>query len=533
MSKKLIAILLVALIVFPMMVGFSQPSSFRSSITAVVGSEPATLDPQLNETVDGATYILHIFEGLTRISKDKKTIPGIAYKWDISKDGLNYTFYLRKAKWSDGKQVKASDFEYAWKRALDPKTASTYAFQLQYIKGANEYNSGKGTAAGVAIKAVNAATLKVTLNAPCGYFLDLLRTPTYMPVRKDLIDKYGDKWTQSPKTYIGNGSYKVAKWTHNAELVFTKSNTYWDKGSVLLKDLRFTLTDDDAACLSAYETGKIDFVDGLIPQAEIGNLAKSGELVKYPQVGTYYYYFNNKVKPFDDVRVRKAFALAIDRDYIVNNVTKGGQVPAVGLIPYGVPGAIKTFREETKAFLKPTPQVAEAQKLLADAGYPGGEGFPTDIELFYNTNTSHKAIAEALIEQWKKNLGVTLKASNVEWKVLSEKTTNKDYTICRMGWLGDYNDPMTFLDMFVSDNSQNKINYANPEYDKLVKAAQVSGDQKVRMDSMRKAEEIFMNDMGVLPIYYYVFNVLENKKLKGQIVEPVGFVYFMHAYTVK
>jgi oligopeptide transport system substrate-binding protein len=433
MFKKLLALIVVVLIVFPMLVGFSQPTSVKSSISVVVGSEPQTLDPGTSQTVDGGIYVLHMFEGLTRISMDKKTIPGIAYKWEISKDQLTYTFHLRKSTWSDGKAVTAQDFDYAWKRALDPKTASVYAFQLWYIKGAYEYNNGKGTVNDVGIKALNSTTLQVTLKAPCGYFLDLVRTPTFMPVRKDIITKYGDKWIQDPKTYIGNGTYKMAKWTHNAELVFTKNTRYWDKGSVLVKDIRFKLTDDDASCLSAFETGTLDLVDGIIPQAEIGNLIASKQLTIYPQVGTYYYWFNNKVAPFDNLKVRQALAMAIDRNYIVKTILKGGQQPAVGLVPNGVAGFQKTFREEAKPYLKATPQIAEAQKLLADAGYPGGVGFPTDIELFYNTNTNHKAIAESITEQWKKNLGITIKTTNVEWKVLSEKTDNKDYQIARMG----------------------------------------------------------------------------------------------------
>jgi oligopeptide transport system substrate-binding protein len=534
MSKKLIALVLAILILVPMLFGgFTQPTSAKASISVVVGSEPATIDPNLSETVDGGIYILHAFEGLTRVSMDKKTIPGVAYKWEVSKDLLTYTFHLRSSKWSDGKAVKASDFVYSWKRALDPKTASTYAFQLYYIKGAEAYNTGKGAEKDVAIVAVDDKTLKVTLKSPCSYFLDLVRTPTFMPLRKDIIAKYGATWTQNPKTYIGNGTYVMSKWTHNSELVYTKSNTYWDKGTVLLKELRFKLTDDDTACLNAFETGALDLVDGLIPQAEIGNLLAKKIAKTYTQVGTYYLYINNAVKPFNDVRVRKALSLAIDRNYIVKKVTKAGEKPAVGIVPYDVPGLKKTFREEAPVYIKPTAQIKEAQKLLADAGFPGGKGFPEDVEIFYNTQSGHKAIMEAVMEQWKQNLGITIKSPNMEWKVLTERVNSKDYTLTRMGWIGDYNDPMTFVDMFTTGNGQNKINFSNAQYDKLVRTAQNSGDQKVRMDAMRKAEGIFLNDAAVIPLYYYVFKFLESPKLKGHIVDPLGFVYFMHAYTKK
>lgn len=534
MTKKSIALVLAIMMVLPVLFGgFTQPTSVKSSISATVGTEPQTIDPSLNQTVDGAIYIMHVFEGLTRISKNKKTIPGVAYKWDVSKDGLTYTFYLRSSKWSDGKPVKASDFEYSWKRTLDPKTASLYAQQLYYIKGAEDYNTGKGTAANVGVKAVNDKTLKVTLKAPTGYFIDLLRTPSYMPLRKDTIDKNGAKWTQSPKTYIGNGSFVMAKWAHNSEIVLSKSNTYWDKGAVLLKEVRFKLMDDATAALNAYDTKALDLVNSLIPPAEVPNLIKSGKAKAYTNLAVYYIYINNERAPFNDAKVRKALSLAIDRDFIVNKVTQAGQKPAVGVVPYDVPGASKSFREETKSYLKPTAQIAEAKKLLAEAGYPDGKGFPTDVELYYNTQSGHKAIMEAVIEQWKVNLGITIKTPNMEWKVLSEMTDKKDYTMARMGWGGDYNDPMTFLDMFMTDNGQNKLNFSNAEFDKLINTAKNTGDQKIRMDAMRKAEAIFMDQSPAIPIYFYVLTALENPKLKGHIVSPDGFIYFMYAYTTK
>lgn len=509
-------------------------TSSKDNVSVVVGSEPDTLDPGLNQTVDGATYIQHLFDGLTRQDKDGKTVPAIAESWDVSTDGLNYTFHLRDAKWSDGQPVKASDFEYAWKRALDPALASTYAYQLLYLKNAFDFNSGKAKAEDVGVKATDDKTLQVTLEAPTAYFPDLCWTPTYMPVRKDIVDAAPVDWFTKPETLIGNGPYKLKSWEHSSEIVMEKNDTYWDAANTaFIKNVTWTLLDDEAAALSGFEAGDLDIVDALVPQAEIQNLVAAGKAKIHDMLGTYYIYLNNARAPFDNPKVRQALSLAIDRQYIVDKVTRGGQLPAVGIVPYKVPDvdASADFRSKGGDLLSKTPDVAKAKQLLAEAGYPDGKGFP-DVEMYYNTQSGHKAIMEAVTEMWKTNLGLTtFKTPNMEWKVLTEKINAKDYQMCRMGWIGDYIDPMTFFDMFLSDSSQNQINYNNAEYDKLVKEAKISNDQTLRMGNMHKAEQLIVNDAGLIPIYYYVSVMLENPQVKDYYIDLSGFVHMQYAYV--
>ncbi|MCR4435027.1 MAG: peptide ABC transporter substrate-binding protein [Clostridiales bacterium] len=549
MVKKIMAFLLAAVMLASVLAGCGQggnkpaepgtgaPSSTAAgaggTVNAIMGEEPQTLDPAMNQSVDGGTYILHVFEGLTKVDKDGKTVPGIAEKWDVSADGLKYTFHLRNAKWSDGKPVTAGDFEYAWKRALDPKTASLYAFQLYYLKNGEAYNSDKAKAEDVGVKAVDDKTLEVTLQNPTPYFLDLMHFPTYMPVRKDIIEQYKDQWTQKPETYIGNGAFKMKDWKHKEELVLEKNENYWDKDKIQLKEIHWKLTSDDSAALNAFESGEIDFVNQFIPQAEQPNLIKEGKEKIYPMVGTYYLYFNTARKPLNDVRVRKALALAIDRQYICEKVTQRGEKPAVGVVPYNVPGseAGKDFRSETGTYLPTTPNVEEAKKLLAEAGYPDGKGFP-ELEIYYNTMSSHKAIMEAIQEQWKTNLGITVKPPNMEWKVLQGMLDQKNFTIARMGWIGDYNDPMTFLDMWTTTSGQNKTNWSNKNYDQLIETAKKTADPKARWKALDDAEKIFMDEVPACPIYYYVNQNLESPKLKGQITDMLGFIY-MHYATIE
>lgn len=534
MLKRVLAVILVVLMAATVLsaCGGASTKSAKEEITVNVGGEPLTIDPSTNSSTDGGTYIMHAFEGLTKIDKNGKTVAGVAKNWDVSSDGTKYTFHLRDdAKWSDGQPVKAQDFEYSWKRALDPATASEYAYQLWYLKNGQAASEGSKKVDEVGVKATDDKTLEVTLEYPTTYFLDLVHFPTYMPLRKDIIDKYKDQWIQKPETYIGNGAYKMTAWNHKDSIVFEKNDQYYDKDSIKLKKITWKLMEDDTAALSSYEAGEVDVINGLIPQAETKNLIDAKKAKVYPMVGTYYVYFNIAKKPLDDARVRKALALAIDRKYIVENVTMAGQKPAVAPVPYQVPGAEagKDFRSEGEALIQETANVTEAQKLLADAGYPGGKGFP-EIEIYYNTQSGHKAIMEAIQQQWKTNLGITVKNPVMEWKVLQDKVNNKDFTMARMGWIGDYNDPMTFLDMWTSTSSQNNTNFANKDFDNYILEAKKSNDQKVRMEAMHKAEKIFMDEMPAMPIYYYVSVVLHGDNIKNMNVDMLGFTYLHYAY---
>ncbi|MEZ0536257.1 peptide ABC transporter substrate-binding protein [Caldicellulosiruptoraceae bacterium PP1] len=534
MKKRLIAVfVLVVFMATALALNVNKVTGVAAAkqvLTYINGAEPRYLDPGLNNALDSANIIINVFEGLTRVNVKGETIPGIAQSWTISKDGKVYTFKLRDAKWSDGKPVTAQDFEYAWKRALDPKTASEYAYQMYYIKNGRAFNEGKAKASDVGVKALDAKTLQVTLEAPTPYFIDLTNFPTYFPVRKDIVEKYGDKWATDPKTYIGNGPFKMVQWTHNSQIVLEKNANYWDKKAITLEKIVFKLSEDDKANLMAYEARQVDGAEG-IPTEEIPRLIKEKKMKVWDELGLYYYDLNNKYPAFKDVRVRKALSLAIDRTYIVEKIGKLGQKPATGIVPYGINGVSKDFRVEGGDFLPKTADLATAKKLLAEAGYPNGKGFP-EIEIIYNTSEGHKKIAEAVQAMWKQ-LGINVKLSNMEWKVLQDRRQKKDYIVARDGWIGDYADPMTFMDLFTSYSDNNNTNWSNKKYDELIDKAKMTTDRKTRMQYMHEAEKIIMNDHALIPIYFYVKGQLLRDYVKNYYISPLGFNYFMFAKIVK
>ncbi len=501
-----------------------------------IGMEPRTLDPALNTSIGGGTILNNCYEGLMRLDENDQAIPGMAESYKVSEDGLIYTFYLRDAKWSDGKKVTAYDFEYSWKRALDPELGAMYAFQLYYIKNGMDFNYGEISADEVGVKAIDEKTLEVKLESPNPYFLGLTTFPTYFPVRKDVVEKNPETWSLNPDTHISNGPFKIVKWERNDFIKIIKNENYYDKDRVNLDIVEFTMIPEDTIALAAFESGEIDGLDQ-VPINEIQRLQKeSNEFNLYPYLGTYYYTFNISKEPFNNPKVRKALSLAIDRKTIVEDVVKGGQIPALSFVPLGMKEGNGTeFSENAKKRnygIKETAQVEEAKKLLAEAGYPNGKGFP-EIILNYNTNQMHKEIAQSIQLMWKQNLGVEVKLQSQEWKIFQETKSQGDYAIARDGWIGDYIDPMTFLDMFISTSGNNYSRWENYEFDKLIEDIQVTQDTNKRYELMHKAEDLIMEDMIVIPIYYYTNPEMIKSYVKDVRVSPLGFVSFDEAYIKK
>lgn len=548
------------------------------AIKACVGSEPKSLDPAINQALDGSIYLSHIFEGLTKVDKNDNTVPGVAESWEISDDGLTYTFHLRKdAKWSDGKQVTAADFVYAWQRAVDPSTASPYAYQLYYIANAEAINSQyigsdgkpakvKAGADGkpvrdaegnytadpngvyvaaksdgspiwlddLGVKAVDDTTLVVTLAAPCAYFLQIVGFPTLYPVREDIVEANPDGWANDPSTLVGNGPYVMSSWDHNSKIVLTKNDNYYDKDNIVGTELDFMLMDDTNSILAAFKNGELDLAEDF-PSNELSTLVSNGEAQVYDNLAVYYYVFNTKKAPFDNPKVREALSLAIDRNYLVESVAKGGQKAAGSMVPYGIKDADgKTdFRDAAGEYIDVSTgateaNIAKAKKALAEAGYPDGKGFPT-ITIKYNTNEGHQKIAEYIQSEWKNNLGINVTISNEEWSVFIDDRNNGNFDVARDGWTADYADPMTFLDIFTSTSGNNSSFWKNAEYDKLIAAAKATDDQTVRMEALHKAEKFLMDEYPVMPIYYYTNPDLVSKKLDGYVSSSLGYKYLMWA----
>lgn len=512
-----------------------------------IGTDPETLDPAVSTGVPEGNVQLSLFEGLMRLDKEGKAVPGMAASHTISADGKTYTFKLRDAKWSNGDAVTAEDFVYSWKRALDPMLASEYAYQLYYLEGAEAANTiplnqleadgktekkgadGKpiarpeadikkdweAAAAKIGVKAVDAKTLEVKLAAPTPYFLSLTAFHTLYPVHKKSVESAKDNWFRSAATLVGNGPFKLVSWAPKDKVIVEKNPNYWDAAAVKLDKIEYYLIDSEATATQMFEAGQLDIIESGVNNAELPRLKKEypNELKILPDLGLYYYRFNVTKAPMNDVKVRKALTLAIDRKLIVENITQGGQTPAMSEVPGGMPDVSGDFRKNGGDFFKDN-DVATAKKLLADAGFPDGKGFPK-FTIMYNTSEGHKRIAEAIQEMWKKNLGINVELQNVEWQVYLSRQSGLDYDISRAGWIGDYIDPMTFTDMWVTKGGNNQTGWANPAYDKLIETAKTSGDVKVRMQAMHDSEKLLMEDMPILPIYHYVRVRMVSQKVKN------------------
>ncbi|WP_165846287.1 peptide ABC transporter substrate-binding protein [Candidatus Cryosericum odellii] len=529
-----------------------------------LGVEPASLDPALAVGNPELGTLIQLFDGLTRNDKNNVPQPAIATSWDVSTDKLTYTFHLRDAKWSNGDPVTAPDFEYAWKRALAPETAGDFAYQLYYVKNGEAFNKclvqdGKyyaakvdangnpvtttvnGTAVPVAdttkpfdvssvgVKALDDKTLEVNLEGPTPYFIDLTTYPTLFPVDKKVVET-NPKWAAAPSTFVCDGPFKPTEWAHNDHLTMVKNDTYWDAATVRLTTVIYDMVEDESTALSMYQSGQLDAAAN-VPSSELKSLVASGDAQILPYLGTYYLNFNNSKKPFNDPRVRQALTLAINRQQIVDNVTKGGELPAMAFIPYGFPDATPNsdFRKVGGETYFKDNDIATAQKLLADAGYPGGKGFPAFTYLM-NTSSLHKAIAEAIQQMWKKNLGITCTLKNEEWGVFLQDRDNLNYDVARAGWTADYMDPNTFLDLYITGGGNNDLGWTSKVYDQAIATEKATADQTARLKAMHLAEDTLMKDFAISPIYFYTNPVLLSKRVKDFYQGSIGFVDWKYAY---
>ncbi len=493
-----------------------------------VGTEPETMDPHLSTGVPEATMMLQIYEGLTRLNVDSVPEFALAESVDVSEDDLVYTFHLRDGLvWSNGEALTAEDFEVSWKRALDPELAADYAYMLYYIKGAEAYNTGAGSADDVMVEALDEKTLQVTLEAPTPFFMSLVAFKTYYPLYQPAMEADPEGWHLSADTIIGNGPFKLVSWAQG-QMEFVPNENYYDADAVVLDRLIFTMVENESTELTMFETGEIDMTH-TVPGPEIPRLEQTGELNILPYLGTYYYIFQIEKPPLDDINVRKALTLAIDREALVTNVTQGGQLPAFAYVPPGIPEADGSdFRENGGDYYTYDPETAK--QLLAEAGYPDGVGFPS-VEILYNTSEMHKLVAEAIQEMWKQNLGIeNVTLTNQEWGVYLNTRDEGDFMIARAGWIGDYLDPYTFLDMWLTDGGNNNSRFSNADYDRILAEVRMLDDEIARMEMMHQLEDILMEEMPICPIYYYTQPIMVKSYVKGYASIAVGGIDFKKAY---
>jgi|TARA_B110000305_G_scaffold10436_1_gene10064 oligopeptide transport system substrate-binding protein len=466
------------------------------------GTEPQDLDPHVVTGVPESKILMALLEGLViRHPNGLSPLPGIAEKWNVSNDGKTYTFFLRdNAIWSNGDPVTANDFVYSWRRMLTPSLGSKYPDMLYDVIGAEDFNKGLlKDFSKVGVKALDIGTLEVSLRNPAPYFLELLCHYTTRPVHRPTIEKFGEidslgsQWTR-PGNFVGNGPFKLSSWELNKLLVVKKSLTYWDADNVQLNEIHFFPVDNATREDLMFRSGKLH-VTSTVPQEKIEVYKeKYPENLKIdPYYGTYYYRFNTNKEPFDNKLVRQALSLSIDRKQIVDKVQKGGQAEAFSFTPPDK----NAFYPSTKLEYDPV----RARELLVQAGYEEGT-FPS-FELLYNTSEGHQKLAQAIQQMWKKNLNVDVTLTNTDWKVYLSKMSIGDFSVARAGWIGDYVDPKSFLDMMVTGRGNNQTGWSSNRYDSLLLKGANSSSQEERFSFFDEAEHILMDELPVLPIYTY------------------------------
>ena len=527
--------------------GSSTGSVSTAGFTVQYGSNPETLDPALNSAVDGGNTIITVFETLLIINENNEAVPGQAESWTTSEDGLTWTFTMRDGlKWSDGTDLNAKDFEYSFKRMADPDTAAPYAETCLGMIDGFEEAAGFPDADGnptvepnldaLNVKASDdGKTLTIVLAYPCSYFDKIVAFAAMSPVQKATVEANGDAWCTSPDTYVCNGPFMITEWTPSERIVLTKNPNYvggWDSSKIVSESITLLLLEDSSASFAAYNSGEAQLIKD-VPTDEIPSLTKAedgGDFYVDTILGTYYVSLNLKRDAFKDAKVRRALSLAIDRDYVANTIMQGTYSTADSIVGPGIVDENGYFHDNGNApYISADYEanLAEAKKLLADAGYPNGEGYPT---LEYSTNDAgyHVPLAEYLQQAWS-DLGITLTISKMEWSSFTAARRAGEYDVARNGWVMDYNDPSNMVELFCTDNGNNDGKYSNPDFDAAIEASKVA-DAAEHFAQLHKAEDILMEDMGCIPVAYYNDFWLQSPALKGTWHSPYGYWYLQYGY---
>jgi oligopeptide transport system substrate-binding protein len=473
----------------------------RADLVFINGAEPEVLDPALITAQSTGRIAYALFEGLTVFDASARPRPGVAERWEVSSDGLQYTFHLRSsARWSNGDPVQSEDFVYAWKRVLLPQTASEYASQLYPIRNAQAFNEGRLLEfEKVGVRAPDSRTLEVVLENPTPYFPDLCAFVTYLPVHRASVERFAD-WASRPDRLVGNGPFVLAEWRLFDRVRLLKNRGYWDAGTVSLESIDILPSAKPSTAFNLYATGQADLMmdKGLAPTALMSELKKRSDFHAAPFLGTYFLRFNCKRAPFNDPRVRLALGLVIDKQTLVDKITRAGETVALSFVPPGTGHGYRPPGGRTR-------DVEQARRLMAEAGFPGGRGFPVFEYLFKGDSDLDRDLAVELQGMFARELGVKMQLKAQEWTVYLASQSALDYDVCRSSWVADYNDPNTFLNMFVSGDGNNRTGWAWERYDQLIAAAAREADPVRRFAVFAEAEHILVNEQApVCPLYFYV-----------------------------
>ena len=518
-----------------------------NGFTVQLGSNPETLDPALNSAIDGANTLITVFEPLLLIDENNEVIPGQADLPEVSEDGLTWTFTMKDGlKWSDGSDLTAKDFEYSFKRLACPDTAAPYGETVVGMIDGYEDAIGNPDADGNTTTdsdwdALNVhasedgKTLTIQLAYPCSYFDKLCAFAAMSPVQQATVEANGDAWCTQPDTYVCNGPYMITDWVPSERIVLSKNPNYvggWDTSKIVSDTITLLLLEDSSASYAAYNSGEAQLIKD-VPTDEIPSLTKAedgGDFYVDTILGTYYVSLNLQRDAFKDAKVRKALSLAIDRDYVANTIMQGTYSAADSIVGPGIVDESGYFHDNGNApYISADYEanLAEAKKLLEEAGYPNGEGYPT-IEYSTNDAGYHVPLAEYLQQAWG-DLGITLTINKMEWSSFTPARRAGEYDVARNGWVMDYNDPSNMLDLFCSGNGNNDGKYSNPDFDAAIDASRVA-DSAEHFAQLHKAEDILMEDMGCIPVAYYNEFWLQSSSLKGVWHSPYGYWYFQYGY---
>lgn len=498
-------------------------------LNLTVATEPPTIDPAIGTDTTSGAIIDNVFERLTAVTPEGEIVPAAAESWEVSEDSLTYTFKLREgATWSNGDPLVAGDFEYAWKRVLNPETLSERANFMYAIEGAEAYNKGEGEVDDVKITALDDYTLEVVLRAPTAYFDEFVAMYTFSPVNPAIVEENPDWAVDVSENYVTNGPFTLTEWRHNSDYVLTKNEQYWDADNVALDGVNVQIIESESAASSEFMAGNLDFLGspyGTVSLDAMETFEEQGILEKKPQSAIYWYVMNVEDPILSNQNIRKALAYAVNRQNIVDNISKGGEIPALGYVPPMIPGF-----EEDRGYFEDA-DFDTAREFLAVGLEELGLEDPSElnINLSINTSEAHSVIAQDVQENWAKELGINVTIDNTEWQVYLDKLSMLDYQVGRMGWTGKYNDATTYLDMYrTKDVGNNDTGWESEEYKALLDASDFELDEQARIELLRQAEAVMIEEMPVIPIYYYSNAYVQRDGVQGMDYDAVGRINLKH-----